>query len=260
MHRLQPALALGLAVLLSQPDTAGAHFLELVPKQDVLPDGGEVMLKMILTHPSAHGPVLDLARPDAVTRIADGRTTDLLPELASAPVQGKRAWVLTDRPGATGAMVYAVTSAPYWEPAQSRFIRQYAKVEVDSRGSSAGWDKPAGLPVEIAPLSRPTGLWAGNAFTGVVLKNGQPVPYARIEVEFLNTLQIELPNRAFETQVLRADANGTFSYVMPFAAWWGFAARLPGDVPMFTPEGGAAPLEEDAVIWVQATQPRSLAE
>ena len=87
----------------------------------------------------------------------------------------------------------------------------------------------------------------------MVLKNGNPVPFAEIEVEFINDGSIKAPNDAFITQVIKADANGTFSYTMPKAGWWGFAALVEGDTPMTSPEGKKVPVEEGALMWVKTT-------
>ena len=124
---------------------------------------------------------------------------------------------------------------------------------VDSFASGEGWDALVGLPLEIRPLTRPTGLWTGNVFTGVILKEGKPVPFAEVEVAFANDGSVVAPNDAFTTQVIRADANGTFTYAMPRAGWWGFAALLEADKPRLSPDGKEVPVEEGAVIWVKAT-------
>jgi cobalt/nickel transport protein len=109
-----------------------------------------------------------------------------------------------------------------------------------------------GLPVEIEPLTRPYGLWTGNLFTGVVRKNGQPVPFAEVEVEWRNDGSVTPPAGPFVTQVLKADGNGVFSYAMPRAGWWGFAALIEGDEPMRNPEGREVPVELGALLWVRA--------
>jgi cobalt/nickel transport protein len=109
-----------------------------------------------------------------------------------------------------------------------------------------------GLPVEIEPLVRPTGLWTGNLFRGVVRKDGKPVPFAEIEVEYVNDGAIKPPNDAFVTQVIKADETGAFAYAMPRAGWWGFAALIEGDEPMKGPDGKSVPVELGALIWVKA--------
>ena len=85
---------------------------------------------------------------------------------------GKTAWTLTEDLPEPGAAIFFVEPQPYWEPAEGKYIVHYAKVVVDSCASGEGWDALVGLPVEIEPLTRPTGLWTGNLFTGVVLKHG----------------------------------------------------------------------------------------
>jgi cobalt/nickel transport protein len=47
--------------------------------------------------------------------------------------------------------------------------------------------------------------------------------------------------------VIKADANGVFSYVMPKAGWWGFAALLEGDDTMKNPEGEEVGVELGAI-------------
>lgn len=242
--------ALTLAALGALP--AQAHFLEILPSADVLPEGGAVTLSLVFTHPFAGGPAMELARPAEVGRLAGGQKTLLTDALAPAPVEGKSAWSLRADLPEPGAAVFWVSPQPYWEPAEGKFIRHHAKVVVDAFASGAGWNAMVGLPVEIRPLTRPAGLWAGNLFTGVVERAGAPVPFAEIEVEWVNDGSLAAPNDAFGTQVLTADANGTFSYAMPFAGWWGFAALIEGDAPMRAPGGAEVPVEEGALIWVQA--------
>ncbi|WP_245860964.1 DUF4198 domain-containing protein [Rhodobacter maris] len=253
LSRFAPFLGAAVLVLFAAP--AVAHFQEILPSADVLPEGGTVTLDLTFTHPFEGGPVMEMARPAAVGMLAGGVKTDLSAALTEAPKDGKSAWTLRADLPEPGAAVFWVTPEPYWEPAEGKYIVHHAKVVVDSWASGAGWDAMVGLPVEIRPLTRPTGLWAGNAFSGVVMKAGAPLPFAEVEVELVNTLQLAAPNEAFITQVITADANGTFSYTMPFAGWWGFAALTEADTPMRSPDGREAPVEEGALIWVRATAP-----
>ena len=245
--------AMGLACLLALTSPALAHFQEIIPSDDVLPEGGPVELSLVFTHPFEMGPVMEMKKPARVGVMRNGTVTDLMPKLVEKTVSGATAWTLTEDLPEPGAAIFFVEPQPYWEPAEQKYIVHFAKVVVDSWASGEGWDQLVGLPVEIEPLTRPTGIWAGNLFTGVVLKNGQPVPFAEIEVEFVNDGSVEAPNDAFITQVIKADANGTFSYAMPRAGWWGFAALVEGDDPMTSPEGAEVPVEQGALIWVKAT-------
>ncbi len=246
---------IGLVVgfLLGAGAPAWSHFQEIIPSADVLPEGGSVTVDLVFTHPVEGGPVMEMLAPVQMGVLSGGAVTDLLPALEQKPVDGKSAWTVTRDLVEPGASVFFVEPQPYWEPSEGKYIVHYSKVVVDSYASGEGWDELVGLPVEIQPLVRPTGVWTGNAFRGVVLKNGQPAPFAEIEVEFINDGSVTPPNDAFITQVIKADANGTFSYTMPRGGWWGFAALLEGDTPMQSPEGADAPVEQGALIWVKAT-------
>lgn len=247
------AVALGVPLVAAQP--GAAHFQQILPSADVLPEGGTVTLDLVFTHPVEGGPVMPMARPAAAGVVFGGTQTDLTGALTEAPQGDAMAWRLSHDLAEPGAAVFHVTPDPYWEPAEGKFIVHHSKVIVDSYASGEGWDAMVGLPVEIAPLTRPTGLWAGNAFTGVVMQDGEPVPFAEIEVEFVNDGRIAPPNDAFITQVIKADATGTFTYAMPFPGWWGFAALLEGGETMTSPEGEEVPLEEGGLIWVKVTAP-----
>lgn len=253
---MRSAIASSLLALATLPGllaSADAHFQEIIPSSDVLPEGGPVSLDLVFTHPFEGGPVMAMGKPARVGVLGPGGTVDLLPDLVEKDVAGQMAWTVTHDLAEPGASIFFVEPEPYFEPAEGRYIIHYAKVVVDSYASGEGWDQLVGMPVEIEPLTRPTGLWTGNAFTGVVLKAGKPVPFAEIEVEFVNDCSVLPPNDAFITQVIKADANGTFTYGLPRAGWWGFAALLEADAPMTSPEGKPVPVETGALIWVKAT-------
>jgi len=246
-------LALFVAAL-GSPAAVQAHFQTVIPSADVLPEGGEVTVDILFTHPFEGGPIMGMKRPAEVGVFAGGKKISLMDSLASRQVQGKTAWSLTYPLAEPGAAIFYVTPQPYWEPSEGKYIIHYTKVVVDSFASGEGWDELVGLPVEIRPLTRPTGIWAGNVFSGVVLKAGEPAPFVTVEVEFINEDSVRAPNDAFITQVLTTDANGTFTYAMPRAGWWGFAALLDGEATMTSPEGQQAPVETGALIWVKATE------
>ena len=91
---------------------------------------------------------------------------------------------------------------------------------------------------------------------GPAMEMGEPVPFAEVEVEWRNDGSLMPPADPFITQVLKADANGVFSYAMPRAGWWGFAALFEGDTPMQSPEGKEVPVEMAALIWVHVRDMR----
>jgi cobalt/nickel transport protein len=115
-----------------------------------------------------------------------------------------------------------------------------------------GWDEEVGLKTEIIPLTRPYGLWAGNVFEGIVKVNGKPVPYGEVEVEYYNEKgELKAPADPFVTQVIKADENGIFSYAMPRAGWWGFAALNTDTRKIKHTDGNEYPVEIGAVLWVK---------
>lgn len=231
---------------------AFAHFQEIIPSADVLSDGGEVKLDLVFTHPMERGPVMEMARPKKVGFVHQDKTTDLTAALAEKKVDGKTAWTVSSKLDRPGAAIFFVEPQPYWEQAEKKWIVHYAKVIVDGFASGEGWSKSVGLPVEIEPLSRPTGLWTGNLFRGVVRAKGKPVPFAEVEVEWANDGSVKAPNEAFVTQVVKADASGVFAYAMPRAGWWGFAALVDGPETK-GPDGKPAKTELGGLIWVKAT-------
>jgi len=153
-----------------------------------------------------------------------------------------------------GDHVFFVEPAPYWEPAEDKFIIHYTKVCVNALGLEQGWEKPLGLETEIVPLTRPYGLWTNNVFAGRVLLKGKPVPNARVEIEYLNEAAGEAgvrpPSQPFVMQIVKCDSNGVFMYAMPRAGWWGFAAL--SDAPWtIMKEGKRRKVEIGAVYWVR---------
>ena len=244
------------SLLVSFALPVSAHFQEIIPSADVLPDGGTVDVNLVFTHPFEGGPVMNMAKPTMVGVLKDGEKHDLGSKLVEKPQGDAMAYSFSYELAEPGASIFYVEPAPYWEPAEGKYIIHYSKVVVDNYASGEGWDETVGFPVEIVPMSNPTGLWTGNLFTGIVTKGGEPVPFAEIEVELINDQGIKAPNDAYITQVIKADANGTFSYAMPFAGWWGFAALIDGDKPMTSPNGKDVPVELGALIWVNAKSPQ----
>ncbi len=240
-------------VTLSMPPAAFGHFLELIPSADIVGAEGSraITIEAVFTHPFERGPAMEMAAP-ARFGVRKGKTDrDLTAQLEPFKVDGKTAFRARHTFSEPGDYVFYMTPAPYWEGAEGKSIIHYTKVVVDAFGGEEGWDALVGLPVEIEPLVRPYGLWAGNAFSGIVRKNGQPVPFATVEVEWKNDGSVKAPAEPFVTQVVKADGNGVFTYAMPRAGWWGFAALVDDDKPLPGPDGKPAPVELGGLIWVR---------
>ena len=244
--------AVGL-LLVALPIVASAHFQELIPSTEIVgaDSGNTVELALTFTHPMERGPAMAMGEPAQFGVLGPDGKADLKEGLKPAEVDGKAAYTAEYKVGKPGDYVFFIEPAPYWEPAEGVMIVHYTKTVVDAFGAEEGWDAAVGFPVEIEPLVRPYGLWTGNLFSGVVKKGGEPVPFAEVEVEWRNDGSVEPPAGPYVTQVIKADAAGTFHYAMPRAGWWGFAALLEGDTPMKSPDGAEVPVEEGALIWVR---------
>ena len=239
--------------LLGVAFAAQAHFQELIPSADILtPETGKtVTLSLVFTHPMADGPVMAMGEPVQFGVWVNGEKQDLKPLLKAQPRDGKTAYEASYTVKGPGDYIFYLEPAAYWESAEGKYITHYTKVVVDAFGAEEGWDALVGFPVEIEPLVRPYGLWTGNAFRGVVKQDGKPVPFAEVEVEYRNQGKaVAVPADPFITQVIKADASGVFTYVMPKAGWWSFAALIEG-APRKGPDGQEAGHELGALMWVR---------
>ncbi|GAA3921606.1 DUF4198 domain-containing protein [Litoribacillus peritrichatus] len=230
-----------------------AHFQELIPSNDIVNENTarNIDINMVFTHPMSQGPEMNMAHPSQFGVVSPFGKENLMSALTPYQVNDVTAYKAEYKFKKPGDYIFYIEPAPYWEPAEGVMIVHYTKVVVDAYGSEEGWDTMVGLPVEIEPLVRPYGLWAGNLFQGVVKKNGLAVPFAEVEVEWKNDGSVTMPSDPYITQVIKADANGVFSYAMPKAGWWGFAALLESDEKMKNPKGEMVPVEQGALIWVQ---------
>jgi len=259
------SLGIGVVVMsvLLAAGFAFAHFGVVKPSDDIITqeDNKTIQVEVKFIHPH-EGHYMEMAKPKQFGVMVGGQKSDLLGSLK--PAKGKwtdqqqeftfwKADYTIKRPG---DYTFYVEPAPYWEPAEDCFIIHYTKVCVDALGLEEGWDKPVGLKTEIVPLTRPYGLWAGNIFSGIVLVNGKPVPNCDVEVEYLNEAaeggMLPTPSDPYVTQVVKTDKNGVFSYAMPKAGWWGFAALNEGSEKIKGPDGKPKSVEIGAVYWVKA--------
>ncbi len=234
-----------------------AHFAMIIPSTDNIasPDQKELNLMIQFTHPFEGGPVMQMDKPDKFGVVMGGDRTDLLKDLKEKKVDGKSVWEAKYNVKKPGDYAFYLVPKPYWEPAEDKFIIHVTKVIVDAFGAEEGWDESiadaAGLPVEIIPLTRPYSLYAGNVFTGQVFKDGKAVPNAEVEVEWWGKGETKAATDSHVTQVVKADDNGIFSFAMPKAGWWGFAALMEADEKM-KKDGEEKTVELGAVIWVNA--------
>ena len=244
--------AVSLATLITATP-ALSHYGMIIPNDPMISqqDGRSVALTMSFSHPfELDGMVLETPVSFSVTH--EGTTTDLLGGLQSATVMEKQGYTFDYPLERPGTYIFAMEPQPYWEPAEDAFIIHYTKTYVTAYGDDEGWDTELGLKTEVVPLTKPFGLWEHNVFQGIIKLDGEPVPYAEVEVEFFNEgLAATAPDELMITQTVKADANGVFTYAPPAAGWWGFAALNTADYTL-TEEGSGEEkaVELGAVIWV----------
>ena len=229
-----------------------AHFQELIPSTDIVTSETArwVELRMVFTHPMEGGPAMNMGQPVRFGVDTPSGLEDLIDLLEPILVDGRRAYSAVYHVQEPGDYIFFIEPAPYWEATEGKMIIHYSKVVVDAYGAGDDWDRAIGQAVEIEPLSRPYGLWTGNLFRGIVNYEGDPVPYAEVEVEWRNDGSVTAPSDPYITQIVKADAQGVFSYAMPRAGWWGFAALLDGPEQLPNPDGEMVPVELGGLIWV----------
>lgn len=262
---------------------AQAHF-QMIYTPEAVVTSSQIPLKLVFTHPFAAGHTMNMgADEDGVAKQplkfgvmtqrgeAEIEVTDLLSTLKPiefTSLENKGTGYETSyRARGMGDFVFFTDPGPYFEASEDAYIQQVTKVVINKGGAmTCGFEDVPGLPVQIKPLVRPYGLWTGNVFRGIVQKLDKatgkyvPVPFAEIEVEYANhdinmdsnsfkkEAKATAPNDACECQTILANADGEFSYAIPKAGWWGFAALgAGGDL-----EYNGKELSLDAVIWAYA--------
>lgn len=243
---------------------ASSHFGMIIPSDDIVDKRDEklITLEVKFAHPM-EGHYMEMERPKRFGVRMGGRNVDLLKTLKRKRGRGvvqrkdftyRKSTYRIKRPG---DYTFYVELQPYWEPAEDQYIIHYTKVCVHALGLEEGWDDEVGFPIEIVPLTRPYGLWTGNVFRGIVKLNGKPLPYAEVEVEYYNRDgRIKPPAPPYITQVIKADEDGVFSYAMPKAGWWGFAALSTAPYKLKGPDGKEKSVEIRGVYWVRVRDMR----
>ena len=247
MKRSLGTVLLALGLLFLSVAAASAHFGMIIPSDEMIMkgDNANISLQLMFWHPF-EGIGMDLLKPLKLEVVANGSKHDLLNTLSSQKIKEHTTWKTAYRVRRPGLYVFYMEPQPYWEPAEDSYIVHYTKTVVAAYGQDEGWDEPIGLKTEIVPLSKPFGLYAGNVFQGVVMLKGKPVPGAEVEVEYFNVEgKYSAPTDYMVTQTIKADPNGVFTYAVPRAGWWGFAALSTDDRQIKGKD-----VEIGAVIWV----------
>ena len=267
MKKLLIALILTLVA-----SNAFAHFQMLFTPESALNKGQKIELRLAFTHPFADEHTMEMGlqhdtkNPAAVEEfyvINKDKKKDLLDTLKPITWTGNHnaagGFEATYKAKRMGDHLFVLQPAPYYEAGEDIYIQQITKMMVNVAGTPTDWDKELGLKAEIVPLNKPYTIWAGSTFTAIVKQNGKPVPFADIEVEYINHAPdlktnsmgaafVEAPHDSFVTIGIKADANGQFTFGIPKEGWWGFCALGAGS----DTEYKGKELSQDAVIWIQA--------
>ncbi len=229
-----------------------AHYGMVIPSDNMIMQNEkrDIELNLSFSHPfELNG--MELVKPKKFLVVKDGKSHDLLGELAPLTIMDKSAWKMSYSVKSPGAYAFVMEPTPYWEPTEDIYIIHYTKTIVAAFGDDGGWDDEIGLKTEIVPLARPFGLYAGNLFQGIVKVDGKPVPHAKVAIEFYNQdKKIVAPTDFMSTQTIKADQNGVFSYCAPASGWWGFKAFNISDEKI-RHKGEEKEIAIGAILWVK---------
>jgi cobalt/nickel transport protein len=271
----QPVAWLAALLIAAAGSTAHAHFQLLYTPEAALNESRAIPLALVFSHPFNNGYTMNMGEPEAFYVIsqrgaeAQRKKTDLLQYLEPVTWSGvdSQADAFIARPPRSvtrslGDYTFVLRPAPYYEEPEDKYIQQITKTVINVGGLPGSWDEPLGLPVEIVPLDKPYANWVGGVFRAVILADGNPVPHAEIEIEYLNHEpqidqlrfdpegKVTAPQGSFITLSIRANALGEVTIGLPKAGWWGICA-LDLDDGL---EYNGKELSLDAVLWVHATE------
>ncbi len=269
MKKVLSGIALSSVLLTSG---AFAHFQMNYTPNTALIKGKTIELRQVFTHPFADEHTMDMGKQHDSKKfmpveefyvINKGKKKDLKSTLKEITWTGNHntghAYKSQYKARRMGDHMMILKPAPYYEGNEDIYIQQITKTVINVAGTPTDWDTDLGLKAEIVPLTKPYSIWTGGSFSGVVKSNGKPVPFAEIEVEYLNhnidlnknkmsKALVEAPQDSFVTMGIKANKDGEFTFAIPKAGFWGFCALGVGS----DKEYKGKELSQDAVIWVEA--------
>ncbi|MBN2752981.1 MAG: DUF4198 domain-containing protein [Rhodospirillaceae bacterium] len=261
MNRFSRVLGIAALAGIAFTSAAQAHFQLVYTPEVNLHKAGNVPFRLTFWHPMENGHVMDMGQPQEFFVVTKDGKTDMKAALKSITFKGAenaaKAFSVDLPVKKNGDYVVALVPAPYLEKSEDIYIQQITKSFVNKGGLPTNWADPVGLPTEIVPLNKPTNILAGSTFSGIVLSEGKPVAGIEIEIEYIAAAPDMKANAAGKPSVKApeggaivavTDANGVFTFGVPKAGFWGFAALGSGAAKEFQ----GKELSQDAVIWVRA--------
>jgi len=242
---------------------AEAHFQLVYTPNVNLEKAGNIPVRLMFWHPMENGHAMDMGQPEAFFYVHKGKKVDLKSSLKPMVFKGASnsaaAFGADVKIKRNGDYIFVAKPAPYLEGSEDIYIQQITKSFVNKGGLPSDWNEPVGLKTEIVPLNKPYNVLTGSTFSGVVLSNGKPVAGAEIEIEYLAAPPVMKTNSAGKKAsveppaggalVAITDKNGVFTFGVPKAGFWGFAALGVGPDDKYK----GKTLSQDAVIWIKAT-------
>ena len=256
--------------------TAGLHaHTTIVHTEDMaLERARDVEMALIFTHATDGGPTMPLEL-ESFSHYS-GRflnETDLMDTLEpmqwlnrvdengnEVRVNAFKANIERDRIRSIGDHQLVAITEPYFDENDGLYIQQFVKVIMNVSGGQTNWFSSVGLPTEIQALKTPYANWVGETFSGIVYSEGRPVPFARLEIDYLNYAP-DMENQQFADEPfiaashpsykyisIMANENGEFHFGIPAAGWWAIAALGTGPEVSLNDEY----LSQDAILWIYA--------
>ena len=248
------------------------HFQISYTPSTTLNSGRTIKMVHAMIHPYSDRKVMDMGKQhkgedkflpvEEFYVVHKGVKTDLIKTLEPIEFRGKKrsgkAYKSKHKLKKMGDHLFVMVPAPYYSTLEGIYLQQITKTIVNIAGKPTDWDRELGLKAEIIPLSKPYGIWSGSSFSGMVKAQGIPVPFAKIEIEYLNSdidmknlkmgkAKTNAKNQNFKTIEIKANERGEFTFHLPKQGWWGFKATHVG----LKKDYKEKELSIDAIIWVQ---------
>ena len=255
-----------------------AHFQMLYTPDTALNKGKVVEIRQVFTHPFEDKYTLDMGKQhdtkeltmvESFYVINKKKKNDLTSKLKAIQFQGNNnaghAYAMKYKARKMGDHVLVLKAAPFYEQNQDIYIQQIVKTIINVAGAPTNWSDDLQLEAEIVPLVKPYAIWEGSNFTGIVKAQGEIVPFAQVDITYLNRDidiknnrmgkdKIKAPHNAFITLSIKANKEGEFTFTIPKAGFWGFCAQDLNSEKTYK----GKKLKQDALIWVEAKKMKEL--
>jgi cobalt/nickel transport protein len=259
-------------------NAAIAHTTVMHTEEMALNRAADVDMSIVFTHATDGGPTMPIS-VESFTQYS-GRTVfleeiDLMDNLSSVQwldhidedgnevrVDAYQAHIPRDQIRSLGDHQLVLVTEPYYDPNDKIYIQQFTKVIMNVGGGQTNWFSTLGLPTEIQPLKTPYANWVGETFSGIVYSDGEPVPFARLEIDYLNygvdaenakfsdMPFIEASHPSYKYISILTNENGEFHFGIPAPGWWAIAAL--GTGPEVRIDN--VYLSQDAILWIYAEE------